>query len=423
MNPLAQTFFVQSSQFPNGMFLASLDLCFKSKATVLPVSVQIRPTNNGYPSGSVILPFSDVSLLPNKVNITASPNFTTVSRYTRFTFPTPVYLTPGEYAIIVWSNDPDYEIYTANLGGTVIGGTRIVSKQPYSGVFFKSSNALTYTPYQDIDLMFRLNKCVFTPLVEKTVTFVNEDADANVAMDSIYIQAQSMTYGVSSLLWSHKTTPNSTGTLSSSYAPIQVNQTNSFDDGIGRRKIWDTPSGNNGKYFLKASLLTHDPNLSPVIDTERMSINAVANQINNDAGDETGTYGGNALTRYISRRVTLADGFDATCINVYLTAYKPLNTNILVYVKVLSRDDPDTFDEKNWILLEQISSSSLYSTNENDPKEFKYAYSENDDSISYDTADATYTSFATYAVKIVYLSSDTTIYPICYDMRAIALPK
>ena len=58
VDPLAQTFLVDDE---GGVFLTSLDIFFSSKASAIPVTIQIREVVNGYP-GKTILPFSEVSL-------------------------------------------------------------------------------------------------------------------------------------------------------------------------------------------------------------------------------------------------------------------------------------------------------------------------------------------------------------------------
>ena len=65
-DPLAETFFVDGTIYPNGLFLSSLDVYFKSKDTNnIPVTCEIRTTVNGYPS-TVVVPFSDISKLPKR---------------------------------------------------------------------------------------------------------------------------------------------------------------------------------------------------------------------------------------------------------------------------------------------------------------------------------------------------------------------
>lgn len=53
-----------------------------------------------------------------------------------------------------------------------------------------------------------------------------------------------------------------------------------------------------------------------------------------------------AQSRYITRRVELADGFEANDLLVYLDVNRPAGTNIKVYYKILSEFDTDNFDDK-----------------------------------------------------------------------------
>ena len=69
VNPLCQTFHVDPNTFPKGLFLRSVTLYFSAKDTYLPVNLQIRPIVNGFPSSSKIIPFSEVSLNPDSINI------------------------------------------------------------------------------------------------------------------------------------------------------------------------------------------------------------------------------------------------------------------------------------------------------------------------------------------------------------------
>ena len=51
-------------------------------------------------------------------------------------------------------------------------------------------------------------------------------------------------------------------------------------------------------------------------------------------------------SRYITRRVTLNDGFEAEDLVVYLDTNRPAGTDIKVYYKVLNESDTDNFDDK-----------------------------------------------------------------------------
>ena len=152
-DPLAQTFMIDDE---GGVFLTSIDLFFSSKDANIPLTLQIRNTVNGYP-GQNILPFSELSLNPADVNISADATVKTT-----FTFPSPVYVQENtEYSFVLMANSTDYNCYVGRLGETVIGSDRTISAQPYAGVMFKSQNGVTWTTEQNEDIKFTLKRAEF----------------------------------------------------------------------------------------------------------------------------------------------------------------------------------------------------------------------------------------------------------------------
>jgi hypothetical protein len=168
-DPLAQTIMVNGNAYSQGVFVSSVDLCFSTKpADDIPVFVELRPVVNGYPSSRNILPCaagSGRAIASHRmadVSTTTAPDFDTASTFTRFVFPALVHLKGGtEYAIVIHSNSDEYKVYTAELGGALIGTDQKVSKQPYAGSFFKSQNASTWTESPFEDLMFRVNRATW----------------------------------------------------------------------------------------------------------------------------------------------------------------------------------------------------------------------------------------------------------------------
>ena len=79
-DPLAQSFIVEEE---GGMFLTGVDIFFNTKDTNIPISMQIRTMENGYPT-KTILPFSDVTITPDNIEISES-----AAVPTRFTFKEP----------------------------------------------------------------------------------------------------------------------------------------------------------------------------------------------------------------------------------------------------------------------------------------------------------------------------------------------
>jgi hypothetical protein len=120
--------------------------------------------------------------------------------------------------------------------------------------------------------------------------------------------------------------------------------------------------GSASSAYIKIDFTSSDSLVSPVIDLRRKSSYFIENKINNDLTNENYTYG-NALSKYISKKVILADGQDAEDLHVTLTAFRPINSNIAVYAKIANGNDSEDFDTKTWTLLSyQNGGGALYST-------------------------------------------------------------
>jgi hypothetical protein len=146
-------------------------------------------------------------------------------------------------------------------------------------------------------------------------------------------------------------------------------------------------------------------------------------------GGETSSSGGNGLSRYITKKVILDQGFDSGDLRVYFTAYRPVNTNIYVYYKILSRNDAQTFDSGKWQLMTLINNTdSLYSQTRDSTYEFVAAPGSGSVAQNYveyisNITGQTYNNFSQFAIKVVLATSDKTAVPFLTDIRAIALPS
>jgi hypothetical protein len=171
-DPLAQTFMVSSK---GGAFITKVDVFFSTKDANIPVNLQIRESVNGYP-GPGILPFSKVTLNPDKVNTSNDASVATT-----FTFESPVFLNDEtEYCVVLLSDSNNYRVWIAQLGEKNIGTDRFISEQPYAGVLFKSQNASTWTANQEQDLKFTIYRAKFNTNTEGVVTFTNDIVPPNV---------------------------------------------------------------------------------------------------------------------------------------------------------------------------------------------------------------------------------------------------
>jgi len=128
------------------------------------------------------------------------------------------------------------------------------------------------------------------------------------------------------------------------------------------------------KVYVRLTRNNDTPLISPVVDVSPVSSKILRNVINDDATDEYTRYG-NSQVRYISKRVVLADTLDAEDMRVYITAYKPPGSSILVYSKLLNGVDSQDFDDKDWTLLDQVTEANLYSDKANESDYIEYEYS------------------------------------------------
>ncbi len=502
IDPLAQTFLIDRSAYGQGVFVASVDLFFGAKDTNnLPVTVQIRPTFNGYPSSDLILAqaqldASDVNVVPADTTPLAGSS----AHRTRFTFDKPVYLRAGmEYAIVILSNSFEYELFVGEIGKPIVGDTRIIAEQPYGGSFFKSQNARTWTAEQNEDLMFNLNRAVFATSAATARFTMSAASGSAFDYDVINIQTGHLDFPatINGTAIQVRTTSADTNALGS-FTTTAVDQNVALSS---RRRI--LPS-NTTCLQLNASLLSANDAVSPVFDLERVSVVTVKNVIDNGglygngvvvissgtmtspaansyALTITGGNGSGAVlfantnstgsivsiyvantgsgytetptlalsntdfsvaptlqyngetsssvritgeqkARYITRRVTLADGFDAADIKVYISANRPTGTSIDVYYKVLGTGDTERFDDKSWSLMTvDPDQAQVYTSTDRQFRE--YAYVTPESSAAYTSNGNTFDRFHTFAIKIVLRSTTTSVVPRVRNLRAIAFDE
>ena len=168
-DPLAQSFIVDEE---GGVFLTSVDVYFNTKDTNIPVSMQIRTMENGYPT-KTILPFSDTTIEPTNIQISE-----TGSVATKFTFQAPVFIAQSvEHCFVLLSDSNEYQVWISRMGELDVTGDRTISEQPYAGVLFKSQNASTWTADQYEDLKFTINRAEFTTTAMSNIVLNNAKLD------------------------------------------------------------------------------------------------------------------------------------------------------------------------------------------------------------------------------------------------------
>lgn len=143
---------------------------------------------------------------------------------------------------------------------------------------------------------------------------------------------------------------------------------------------------------------------------------------------ETSVSGGNSFCKYITVPVTLDEGNDSGDLKVYFTAYRPINTDIHIYYKILSRNDNQKFENVYWQKMTITKGSNLFSTFDDQLYEYEASPGTNgiaDNFVNYtnENTGINYNDFYKYSIKVVLTSSDETFVPYLKDLRVIALPE
>jgi hypothetical protein len=412
IDPLAQTFFVNKFTNPDGIFVSSIDLFFATKDKGnIPVSLELRPTENGYPSSERFILGSQVTLNPSQVNVPSNPN---IPVPTSFTFDRPIYLEPGEYSFVITANSDEYKVYIGTIGQQRLDGVGPIVSQPYVGSFFKSQNASTWRPELETDICFVLYQCRFaTDTVQTTVltpSALGYDQTYDVAKVSIPYQTISPSANINFEL----STKNNGASVLSDYVGIIPNS----NIILNQRKIANTSSDAN----VRISMSTLNPDISPYFEISRSNYIVVKNLIESSSAANVSSYpetlasGGGALSKYVLRKVTLNDGFDATALRVYLQQNLPQDSSVQVYYRVQAATDSDKIENKPWILMTQTGVSSV---NQNINEYYDYEYKVN--GVTYTSGGITYKNFRTFSIKIVFYSSNPANVPTVKNLRAIAL--
>lgn len=534
-DPLAQTFLVPETNESLGIFISSIDVCFKSKPNALtqktsPSSVvmEIRPctAGSGTPSRDYVVDCSGIparsEVVGRSINIASGrgnsgiPSFNENGGFTKFKFPVPVYIEPNKrYAIVLMANDSAYKVWINNVSQILITDgvaegtisdrmitTSVGGRKNHGGTLFKAhSGSQTWEEDLNSDMMFRINRCDFTPTSGQTDISVGQHLSAAIDYGSVYFnpnygsgvftpspknatveysQYQSVAAGSTSLVAIDEFSANRDTTMpsamqlraglgtgdfkitanlnrpssTSSISPViniedwqclfndfSINAGGITDDmieivgggsgyavdnsftvtgggGIAPGAIIKVVAIDVGGVITKMQVTSGGSGFSAAAIISESSVDGTGAVIR-ILGEEGGETGGNASFRYISKKISLSSGMDATDLRAFITARMPKDTSIHVYYRILSSTDSESMDQKHFQKLRQTNPSLDHRFNTF--REFEFDTG-GDDQITYlDSSGASYSDFDTFQIKIVGYSSSNVKIPSLRDIRAIAV--
>jgi hypothetical protein len=324
-DPVAQSFIIDGSNYPNGIFLNDIKIFFRTKTDeTSPITLSIVGTLNGYPTGDT-LDNSIVSLTPDKVNISENPQYLDSTTFTTFTFPAPVYIQPNVlYAFILKSNSNEYIMWTANNGDIALPSSvknqpsdatpTVITKiggAPYVGGLFISQNSQTWTADQNQSLMFVANRCVFNKTTSPTIQYVipkklpqrtlieqsigyylnsnsisttaDSVSNTSVLVDAFNITTTDFTPTTTNINYTYNATLNAGGAAGmvnitpGKYGTSAVNNLY-LNDGKGQRKL---DANTSTSFSVYTQLSSTDDAVSPVISDAGLTAYSITWDINN----------------------------------------------------------------------------------------------------------------------------------------------
>ena len=506
-DPLAQTFM---TDLEGGMFVTSVEVYFATKSSSIPVCCEIRPVVNGYPSSRVV-PLATKTLNPGSVNTS-----TTGETATKFTFDAPIYLPEDtEYAVVLLANTTDYTVYIAETGKKALSSGRLVSKQPSTGVLFKSQNGSTWTASQEQDLKFKINRAVFETDTTGTVTLVNDavgsrtlaanpfkttsgsavvrvshpnhgmhSTNANVTISGVgstlnnipasefnttHTSISNITHdtyditvstnanatsnaGGSSVVATQNrhldqcqlfiptmsvpgtqittkvrtTTGTSIDGSQTSYTLTSATNAEAVSEGenilfnapqVIASSINETNEMSGNKSFMTIiTLNTSSSNLSPVIDTESMSVFVTKNRINNPASGttpdfvaETNANQTSAEAKYLTKPIVLDN--NSTALDIRISANIQTGSDMKVFFRTTGGEETRRLQDIGFTPFNSTGAEDTNVVDAEDDATFKeYKFSASDLS-----------EFTSFQLKVVLTGTNSAIVPRIKDLRGIAL--
>lgn len=381
-DPIAQSFKIPS-QFDNGCFITDIDIFFQAKPVAEPavVALELRTCDStGRPSGTEMVPGSEVTLRPDQVNIDATKG----QIPTKFTFRQPIYLMPEkQYAFVLRTDTKNYRVWMATMGGADVNDpTKSYTTQALFGSLFKSQDGTLWTEDQTSDLKFRINRAVFdTRDTGADVYVVNSD----LTNDQLPSNPLTFVHGSNKIRVSQKDHGFSSGDTTRLYSQYWAQQyallgANATINGIPVGEIFGAYVSSNTATYRPDNASVTQPKLivsDVTLDTYTVTVSSVANIAGGTTGYTAVTAGGtdifghkNVLYHAIKPSASIMKSaptgltFQATMVKgfTYDTDANATAANYSTYTQSLNFNDYTLLDTSTIILSDVVEYSRLPGT-------------------------------------------------------------
>lgn len=341
---------------------------------------------------------------------------------TNFEFDHPIYLSPGLYALCVKTNSDKYTLITSSADRNLLPNSGPRKPEVLAGQMFRSGNAGDRIANNNTDLCFVLYKCKFDTGV-RSLFVENQAPDTAFIYDAAKIRYTYLRFpGIATITPKVRTTEESG--VASDFVDINENKTNAFDT---RRKVQA-----QGDQTIEMIFQTNSQDVSPMLDKEKLLgilYKYDVSPYETDLSDAELLNEANPnRSRYISKMVTLLPGFESNGMEVRVDVNRKIGTDIEVFVKVLSPNDPEPPAKRSWKRMNLVSNNGIKSYVGFSETEFVTEYYqllspdlEYEDIINLgdNNTPARFNDFNRYMIKVVFYSSNTRV-PKIKDLFASA---
>ena len=429
LDPLTQEIIVDAGTFPQGMFLNSIGLFFKTKDDTFPVAIQIRPMINGSPHEFLVIPHSTSVLNPAGIQVTDGPNG---SLATTFSFGSPVFLPPGNWAVCLYTNGDGNSVFRSKInepyldtaGNVNNSGSRITSlNEGASGVrmgsLFLPLNNGTRMKKTDECVMMNVNRCSFNGGNKSDASRL---ALFNIDLGGTTLDASTVVVTANEQLFSSDSIRPIYSFIDGQNGGVRYNGITPNKNIPLISKIEDENTDSNVRLEIQYSATTSNA-ISPVVNLDRLGgVFADSKYSSAVEGTDTGASVGetqsnsasaSTIARYISKKVNFGNSV-ANDLRVYLDIAARAG-HVKVFAKV--NESSDNFDSKDYVQLYRDGDTTKEYESDVDPNSLR----------TYTFKPATGTSigeFSTYAVKIVIFADRGTpdeSLPVIKNLRSVAL--
>jgi hypothetical protein len=225
----------------------------------------------------------------------------------------------------------------------------------------------------------RFSNSTITPNTSTIIAYANTSSMYNPGINAIVPQFAYITPPGTSLEYYYRGTSNAYAVDTAEYKVTSGYDYEFYDRErivASKTNELNNMSGNKSM-MLKGVMISDSEFLSPAIDTVRYQQLVLKNDIDPIAF-EYDEFFNNGVTKskYISRVVTLAPGQDAEDLQVILTAFRPIGSDIEVWVKFLNGEDGEPINQKTWTPLYNLGQNNYSDpSNPSDFREYAFAVS------------------------------------------------